>query len=139
MFRSLYSTWNRGTCKRKYGDFPLGSPISFHLLSIEGNFDILSNITKSIDNSNITSSVFGSACNLIFEFLKIENVVAPTEWAFSKEEEEILQQLRIDNCESLRIINLTISQSECQEWFEQKKKTKKQTKKQKKKKKKNRT
>ena len=47
-----------------------------------------------------------------------------------------MQQLRIDNCESLRIINLTISQSECQEWFEQKKKPNKQTNKQKKKKKK---
>ena len=47
-----------------------------------------------------------------------------------------MQQLRIDNCESLRIINLTISQSECQEWFDQKKKTNKQTKKQEKKKKK---
>ena len=35
----------------KYGDFPLGSPISFHLQPIEDNFLILSNITKSIDNS----------------------------------------------------------------------------------------
>ena len=34
----------------KYGDFPLGSPISFHLQPIEDNFLILSNITKSIDN-----------------------------------------------------------------------------------------
>ena len=35
----------------KYGDFPLGSPISFHLQPIENNFHIISNITKSIDNS----------------------------------------------------------------------------------------
>ena len=54
--------------------------------------------------------------------LKIENVVVPKEWAFSKEEEEILQQLQIDNCESLTTENFTISQSEFQEWFEQKKK-----------------
>ena len=63
----------------KYGDFPLGSPISFHLQPIEDNFHILSNITKSIDNSIIKSSVSGSACNLPFEFLKMENVVVPEE------------------------------------------------------------
>ena len=61
----------------KYGDFPLGSPISFRLQSIEDNFPILSNITKSIGNSIIKSSVSGSAFNLPFEFLKIENVVVP--------------------------------------------------------------
>ena len=100
----------------KYGDFPLGSPISFHLQPIEDNFHILSNITKSIDNSIIKNSVSGSACNLPFEFLKIENVVVPKEWTFSKEE-EFLQQLQIDNCESLSIEKRTISRSECQEWF----------------------
>ena len=105
----------------KYGDFPLGSPVSFHLQPIEDNFHILSNITKSIDNSIIKSSVYGSAGNLPFEFLKIENIVVPKEWTFSKEEEEFLQQLQIDNCESLSIEKHTISQSECQEWFEQKK------------------
>ena len=63
----------------KYGDIPLGSPISFHLQPIEGNFPIFSNITKSIDNFYIKSSVSGSACNLPFEFLKIENVVVPEE------------------------------------------------------------
>ena len=73
----------------------------------------------------LVNSVSGSACNLTFELLKIENVVVPKEWAFSKEEEEILQQLQIDNCESLRTENFTISQSEFQEWFEQKKKKKK--------------
>ena len=61
----------------KNGDFPLGSPISFHLQPIEDNFHILSNITKSIDNSIIKSSVSGSACDLPFEFLKTENVVVP--------------------------------------------------------------
>ena len=30
----------------KYGDFPLGPPISFHLQPIEDNFHIFSNITK---------------------------------------------------------------------------------------------
>ena len=67
----------------KYGDFSLGSPISFYLQPIEGNFHILSNITKSIDNSISKSSVSGSACNLPFEFLKIKNVLVPKEWAFS--------------------------------------------------------
>ena len=105
----------------KYGDFPLGSPISFHLQPIEDNFHILSNITKSIDNSIIKNSVCGSACNLPFEFLKIENVVVPKEWTFSKEEEEFLQQLRIENCESLSIEKRTISQTEYQEWLEQRK------------------
>ena len=85
----------------KYGDFPLASPISFHLQPIKDNFHILSNITKSIDNSVIKTSVFQNACN--FEFLKIENVVVPKEWTFSNEEEEFLQQLQIDNCESLSI------------------------------------
>ena len=55
----------------KYGDFLLGFPISFHLQSIEDNFPILSNITKSIDNSIIKSSVSASACSLPFEFLKL--------------------------------------------------------------------
>ena len=82
----------------KYRDFPTGSLTSFHLRPIEDNFHILSNITKSIDNSIIKSSVSGSACNLPFEFLKIENVVVPEEWTFSNEEEEFLQQLQIDNC-----------------------------------------
>ena len=31
-----------------------------------------------------------------------------------------MQQLQIGNCESLSIEKRTISQSECQEWFEQK-------------------
>ena len=86
----------------KCGHFPLGSPISFHLQPIEDNFHILSNITKSIDNSIIKNSVCGSACNLPFEFLKIENVVVPKEWTFSKEE-EFWQQVQIDNGESLSI------------------------------------
>ena len=103
----------------KYRDFPIGSLTSFHLQPIEDNFHILSNITKSIDNYIIKSLVSGSACDLPFEFLKIENVF-PKEWAFSKEEEEFLQQLEIDNCEFLSIEKRTISQSECQEWFEQK-------------------
>ena len=94
----------------KYEDLPLGYPISFHLQPIEDNFHILSNITKSIDNSIIKSSIYGSACNLPFEFLKIENVVVPKEWTFSKEEEEFLQQLQIDNCVSLSIEKRTISQ-----------------------------
>ena len=102
----------------KYGDFPLSSPIPFHLQPIVDNFHVLSNITKSIDNSIIKSSVSRSACNLPFEFLKIENVAVPKEWTFSKEEEEFeefLQQLQIDNCESLSIVKRTISQSECRE------------------------
>ena len=61
----------------KYGDFPLGSPVSFHLqprgqfLSIYSqydNFHILSSITKSIGNSIIKSSVSESACNLPVDF-----------------------------------------------------------------------
>ena len=40
----------------KYGDFILGSPISFHLQPIDDNFHIPSNITKKIDNSIIKSS-----------------------------------------------------------------------------------
>ena len=52
----------------EYRDFPTGSLTSFHLRPIEDNFHILSNITKSIDNSIIKSSVSGSACNLPFEF-----------------------------------------------------------------------
>ena len=102
----------------KYRDFPIGSLTPFHLQPIEDNFHILSNITKSIDNSIIKSSVSRSACNLPFEFLKIENVAVPKEWTFSKEEEEFeefLQQLQIDNCESLSIVKRTISQSECRE------------------------
>ena len=66
----------------KYGDFPVGSPISFHIQPIEDNFHTLSNTTKSKDNSIIKSSVSGSACNLPFEFLKIENVIVPKEWTF---------------------------------------------------------
>ena len=49
------------------------------------------------------------------------NVVVPTEWTFSKEEKEFLQQLQIDNCESLSIEKRTISQGECQDWLEQRK------------------
>ena len=63
----------------KYGDLPSSSPISFHLQPIEENFHILSNITKSVDNSIIRNSVSGSACNLPFEFSKIENAVVPKE------------------------------------------------------------
>ena len=69
----------------KYRDFPIGSLTSFHLQPIEDNFHILSNITKSIDNSIIKSSVSASACSLPFEFLKIENVPVPKEWTLSKE------------------------------------------------------
>ena len=74
-----------------------------------------------MDYSIIKSSVSGRACNLHFEFLKIENVVVPKEWTFSKEEEKFLQQLRIENCESLSIEKRTISQTEFQEWLEQRK------------------
>ena len=103
----------------KYGDFPLSSPISFHLQPIADNFHILSNINKSIDNSISKSSLSGSACNLPFEFLKIGNVVVPKEWIFSKEEDKFLQQLQINNCEFLSTEKRTISQSEYQEWIEQ--------------------
>ena len=99
----------------KYGGFLLCSPISFHLRPIEVNFHILSNITKNTDNGIIKSSVSGSGCNLTFEFLKIENVVVPKERTFAKEEEEFLQQIQIDNCESSSIEKRNVSQSKCQE------------------------
>ena len=84
--------------------FSLGfHPISFHLQPMKKNFHVLSNSTKSIDNSIIKNSVSGTSCNLPFEILKIENVAVPKEWTFSKEEEEFLQQLHIENCESLSI------------------------------------
>ena len=69
----------------KYRDFPTGSLTSFHLRPIEDNFHILSNITKSIDNSIIKSSVSASAYSLPFEFLNIENVAVPKEQTLSKE------------------------------------------------------
>ena len=92
----------------KYGDFPLASPIISiysQQRTISTFFQIL---LKVLDNSDIKSSVFGSACNLRFEFLKIENVVVPKEWTFSKEE-EFWQQVQIDNGESLSIEKRTIS------------------------------
>ena len=55
-------------CKHKIWRLPIRFPHFFHLQPIEDSFDIL---------SNIKSSASGSACNLPFEFLKVENVVVP--------------------------------------------------------------
>ena len=100
-----------------YGYFPLGSSISFHLQTIEGDFHTLSTITKSIDNSIIKTSVSGKACNLTFEFLKIENFVVPRNGYFTKKKRSFCSSFRLT---TLSIEKHTISQSECQEWFEQK-------------------
>ena len=69
----------------KYGDFQLRSHISLHLQPMQDNFHFLSNITKSIDNSIIKSSVSACAYSLPFEFLKIENVAVPKEQTLFKE------------------------------------------------------
>ena len=61
----------------KYGDFPLASPIISiysQQRTISTFFQIL---LKVLDNSDIKSSVFGRACNLPFEFLKIEKCRSP--------------------------------------------------------------
>ena len=49
------------------------------------------------------------------------NVAVPKKLTFSKEEEEFLQQLQIGNCKSFSTEKRTNSQTECQQWFEQKK------------------
>ena len=49
----------------------------------------------------------------------MENVAVPKEWTFSKEEEEFLQKLQIENCESLSIAHHFWKWM--QEWLEQKK------------------
>ena len=99
----------------KYGYFPLGSSISFHLQAIEGDFHTLLTIAKSIDNSIIKTSVSGKACNLTFEFLKIENFVVPRNGYFIKKKRSFCSSFRLA---TLSIEKRTISQSECQEWFD---------------------
>ena len=79
----------------KYGDFPFGSPIAFHLQPIEDNLHIFSNITKSIDSSIIKTSVSESACNLPFEFLKTANVVVSKNGHFAKKKRSFCSSFRL--------------------------------------------
>jgi len=105
--------------KTKFGQFPLGSPLSFHLQPIEDSFKILTNIT--IANDKIIRKQDKEMCDLPCSFLEKTDKTVPTDWLPSDDQEKFLQMLQITEDMSKNIYKKTVKQSKCQEWFEYRK------------------
>ena len=64
----------------KFGLFPLGSPLSFHLQPIEGSFELLTNISTGSDKIKKQTK---DMCDLPFKILQNEDLLNSCDWTFS--------------------------------------------------------
>lgn len=102
----------------KFGMFPLGSPLSFHLQAIDDDFKLLTNIFTC---SNIIKKQTKDMCDLPYKFFNGTESFIPKDWTLSGHEEEFLKTLQIDGDMAKLIEKSTVEQSNCDEWFQQRK------------------
>ena len=101
----------------KYGEFLLGSTLSFQLLPIEPDIIFKSNI-EAKQTSCYTVHGFQ---RIPLKFLNEESGCLPTDWDISDEEQQLLDTLIINEQKSFEIEQETVSQSKCDKWFEYRK------------------
>ena len=105
------------TVNTKYGEYLVGSTLSFQLLPIEPALMFKSNI----EEKQTTCPTVHGFQRLPLNFLNEESRCLPTDWDISDEEQQLLDTLRISEQKSFEIEQETVSQNKCDKWFEYRK------------------
>ena len=105
------------TTNTKYGEFVVGSPLSFHLAPIELNHTYVTNIL------GLPSPVYSTFpfVPLPLAFHPDDHDAFPTDWLLNEHEIRFLRKLELTQEQSYQMEQATITQSQCDLWFEQRK------------------
>ena len=98
-----------------YGPLVHGSPVSFHLSSLEFNFTVITNLEPAVNPAQADSSDIYKV-NLSFHFPDIPEAVY-----FNTVQNNSIEHLRVTQQESIDIKKRTVKQRECDEWIKDRK------------------
>ena len=65
------------TSRTKFGEFPIGSPLSYQCSVFEGNFKVISDLNVSNDIQKINLSI---DINLLINFIDVKEAIVPKDW-----------------------------------------------------------
>ena len=102
------------TKSTKWGEFVIGSPLSFQLAPVEFNIKFVTNI-KSIPYASHTTHEFSY---LPLQFVLEEHEAYPRDWILNEEELNFLRTLLVNCDQSFSIEQETVLQSKIETWFE---------------------
>ena len=92
-----------------------GSPVSFHLSSLEFNFTVITNLEPAVNPAQADSSDIYKV-SLPFHFPDLPEAVH-----FSAVQQTFIEHLRVTHQESIDIEKRTVKQRECDEWIKHRK------------------
>ena len=96
----------------RYGMFPIGSPLSFHLNPVEFTTDIITNIPK-LSMSPFTTHELPK---LPLRFIGEEHDVVPKNWVLTEDERAFLATIKVTEQNSYVLEQETVKQSLCELW-----------------------
>ena len=99
----------------RYGRVVIGSPLSFHLSSLEFNFTVVTNLEPAVNPAQADSSDIYKV-SLPFHFPDLPEAVH-----FSTVQQTFIEHLRVTHQESIDIEKRTVKQRECDEWIKHRK------------------
>ena len=99
----------------RYGPVVIGSPLSFHLSSLEFNFTVVTNLEPAVNPAQADSSDIYKV-SLPFHFPDLPEAVH-----FSTVQQTFIEHLRVTHQESIDIEKRTVKQRECDEWIKHRK------------------
>ncbi len=100
----------------RYGEFAVGSPLSYQLQAVEFNFKILSNIKEG--NRSISSTPDSMMPGLPLVCIKENDKLIPTDWDLSQNESSYLKSIQVSMEEALKLEKETTNQSQNPKWME---------------------
>jgi len=101
---------NLASVDTNWGSFLLGSPLSFHLTTVEFNFKVITNLTTENIDQTVDSDI--DKVNLPYVFPDCPEIVN-----FSAPQIHFLQNLQVTCQESIDIERKTVKQRQCDEWL----------------------
>ena len=93
----------------------IGSPLSFHLSSLEFNFTVVTNLEPAVNPAQADSSDIYKV-SLPFHFPDLPEAVH-----FGNVQNKFIEHLRVTQQESIEIEKRTVKQRECDEWIKRRK------------------
>ena len=99
----------------RYGPVVIGSPLSFHLSSLEFNFTVVTNLEPAVNPAQADSSDIYKV-SLPFHFPDLPEAVH-----FGNVQNKFIEHLRVTQQESIEIEKRTVKQRECDEWIKRRK------------------
>ena len=105
-----------------YGNQILGSPLSYQLSVVDHNFEVITNLEAggSKSTTDYGNAEMRDSIRLPKDLLRTEESIR--NWKTDKNQKEFLSSLEISLAEAHDIEMATVSQSECDEWHERRKK-----------------